>query len=187
MKSEPSHGSVNLQAEQRKILGQSALAALLCTAVFAASITWLQLWVDFPNELASRLAYALKADTLLLLCLLAGVRWVSSTRYRSVHDNPGSAYARPSTKLAVPLAYLQNTLEQTVITVIALTALATVEGDAPMAYISASIPLFVVGRVTFARGYPAGSGARAFGMALTALPSVGAILWVMATVVADLS
>jgi hypothetical protein len=86
----------------------------------------------------------------------------------------------------VPLAFLQNTLEQSFITIVALTALATVEGEAPIAYISASVPLFAVGRIAFARGYPQGAGGRAFGMALTAVPSVGAILWVIADVAANL-
>jgi hypothetical protein len=171
---------VDLPLEQRRIRRQSALAALVCAAVLAAAILWLPGVIDFPEDPADRIAFALRADVLLLLCLLAGVRWVSSTRYRSAEDNPGSAYAPPSPRLAVPLAFLQNTLEQTVITALALVALATVEGDAPLAYICASVPLFALGRIAFARGYPKGAGGRAFGMALTALPSVGAILWLIA-------
>lgn len=54
----------------------------------------------------------------------------------------------------MPLAYLQNTLEQSFITIVALTALVTVHGEAPMAYISASVPLVALGRIAFARGYP---------------------------------
>lgn len=68
----------------------------------------------------------------------------------------------------------------------ALTALARVEGEAAMAYITDSIPLFAFGRIAFATGYPSGAGGRAFGMAVTALPSVGAILWVIADIAADL-
>lgn len=167
MKEEADPMAVDLLAEQGKILRESALAALLCAAVLAAAVIWLPRWLEFPYEMSSRVAFALRADTLLLVCLLAGVRWVSSTRYGSAHDNPGSAYSRPSAKLAVPLAYLQNTLEQSFITIVAMTALSTVEGEAPMAYVSASIPLFAIGRVTFARGYPKGAGGRAFGMAVS--------------------
>lgn len=177
---------VDLPAEQRRILRQSALAALLCAGVLVTAMILLPRSLDFPKDLPSRIAFALRADVLLLVCLLTGVRWVSSIRYRSAPDNPGSAYTRPSARLAVPLAYLQNTLEQSFVTVVALTALSTVEGDAPMAYISASVPLFIVGRVAFARGYPKGSGGRAFGMAVTALPGVGAILWVIADMAAEL-
>lgn len=177
---------VDLPLEQRRILRRSALAALVCIAVFAAAMLWLPRLVDFPDDPARRIAFALKADALLLICLIVGVRWVSSTRFRSAEDNAGSAYAPPSRKLAVPLAFLQNTLEQTVIMVVALTALASLEGDAPMAYICASVPLFAVGRIAFARGYPQGAGGRAFGMATTALPSVGAIVWLVADVGARL-
>jgi hypothetical protein len=171
---------VNLPLEQRRIRRQSALAALLCAAVLAAAMLWLPGVVDFPDEPANRIAFGLRADALLLIPLMVGVRWVSSTRYRSAEDNVGSAYAPPSAKLAVALAYLQNTLEQTVITAFALTALATIEGDAPLAYICASVPLFALGRLTFARGYLKGAGGRAFGMAATALPSLGAIVWLVA-------
>lgn len=53
-----------------------------------------------------------------------------------------------------------------------------------MPFVGASVVLFAVGRVAFLRGYPGGAGARAFGMALTALPSVVALVAAVAAVIA---
>lgn len=173
---------VDLPLEQRRIQRESTLAALLCAVVIAAAIFWLPFWIDFPVDQSERIAFALRADALLVVCVMVGVRWVSSTRYRSADDNAGSAYAPPSSMLKVPVAYLQNTLEQAVVTAFTLLALTTIEGDAPLAYVSASVLLFTFGRFAFARGYSKGAGGRAFGMAATALPSVGAIVWLVADV-----
>lgn len=175
----PTPPPVNLPLEQSRIRRQSALAALLCAVVLAAAMFGLPVLFDFPEAPAERIDFVLRADALLLIPLLIGIQWVSSTRYRSAEDNPGSAYSRPSPRLAVPLAYLQNTMEQTFVTAFALLALATIEGDAPLAYATASVVLFSFGRLCFARGYPKGAGGRAFGMATTALPSVGALIWLV--------
>ncbi len=170
---------VDLPLEQRRIRHQSVLAALLCVVVISAAIFLLPFWIAFPVDQAERIAFALRADVLLVVNVMVGVRWVSSTRYHSAEDSAGSAYAPPSAILKVPAAFLQNTLEQAIIMALALLALTTIEGDYPLAYIIAAVLLFIIGRITFARGYRAGAGGRAFGMATTALPSVGAIVWLI--------
>jgi hypothetical protein len=79
----------------------------------------------------------------------------------------------------VPRAFLQNTLEQAFIAALGLLALATVEGEAALAYVVATVVLFSLGRAAFLRGYPRGAGGRAFGIATTALPTVGAYGWAL--------
>lgn len=91
----------------------------------------------------------------------------------------GSAYGPPSERLRVPIAFLQNTHEQVTIAAFAMLALTTVPGEAPLAFIMTSVPLFAIGRITFLRGYPHGAAARAFGMVTTGLPSLGAFVWVI--------
>lgn len=168
---------VDLPVEQRRIRIRGALAFLLCALVLGLGMYWLPRWLSFPVNLADRLAFALRANLFILIWLLIAVGIVSTIRRYSAEDNAGSAFSPPSARLAVPAAFLQNTLEQVVITMLAFLALATVEAEAALAYIVASLPLFALGRITFLRGYPGGAGARAFGMVATALPSLGAFIW----------
>ena len=168
---------VDLPVERRRIRTRGALALVFCALVLGLGVYWLPRWLSFPVNFADRLAFALRADLFVLIWLLIAVGIVSTIRRYSAEDNAGSAFSPPSSRLAIPAAFLQNTLEQVVITTLAFLALATVEGEAALAYIVASLPLFALGRITFLRGYPGGAGARAFGMVVTALPSLGAFAW----------
>ncbi len=168
---------VDLTVERRRIRLRGALAFVLCSTVLGLGVYWLPRWLSLPVDLADRLTFALRANLFVLIWLLIAVGIVSTIRRYSAEDNAGSAFSPPSARLAIPAAFLQNTLEQVVITMSAFLALATVEGEAALAYIVASLPLFALGRITFLRGYPGGAGARAFGMVTTALPSLGAFTW----------
>ena len=171
--------AVDIPTEQRRIRQQAVRSFLLCAVFLGAAIYWLPQWADFPNETGSRIAFALRADIFVTVWVLIAVRLVSRIRFVSAEDNAGAAYSPPSPRLAVRAAFLQNTLEQAFIATVAYLALATVEGEAPLAFIIASVVLFTVGRLTFLRGYPGGAGARAFGMVTTTLPSLGAFCWVI--------
>jgi hypothetical protein len=175
----PAPPAVDLPAEQRRIRQQSALSFLVCAVALGAAVYWLPQWADFPSEIGSRIAFALRADIFVAVWVLIAVRLVSRIRFVSEEDNAGAAYSPPSPRLAVRAAFLQNTLEQALIAIVANLALATVAGEAPLAFIIASVVLFTVGRLTFLRGYPGGAGARAFGMVTTVLPSLGAFCWVV--------
>jgi hypothetical protein len=48
------------------------------------------------------------------------------------------------------------------------------------------LALFGLGRVTFLHGYPQGAGGRAFGVATTAIPTVGAYAWTLIEIARDL-
>lgn len=81
-------------------------------------------------------------------------------------------------------AFLQNTLEQAFVTLLAQLALVLLLGAASMPLVAASVLLFAIGRITFLAGYPKGAGARSFGMAVTALPSaVSFVLALLALVI----
>ena len=77
-------------------------------------------------------------------------------------------------RLAVPAAVLQNSLEQTVLAVGAHLILATVLQGEEMILLPVLVVLYLIGRVLFAIGYAKGAGARAFGMALTGASTIGA-------------
>lgn len=176
----------NLAAELAGVRRQVALAFLFCAAAFAVAIWWLPQQLEFPTDLGARLAFAVRACLLVIFWVLVGVHIVATLRRHSTKDIAGSAYGPPSERLRVPLAFLQNTLEQATITVVTMLALATVEGEAPLAFIMASVALFAIGRITFLRGYSDGSAARAFGIATTVFPIHGAFWWVVYDTVASL-
>lgn len=164
---------VDLPVEQRKILWRSAGAFVFCIAVLGGAYIILPAYFRFPVGLPERLAFVLQADLFVFLWIVLGIRMVAKGRFHSAADNRGSAYAPPSPKLAVRVAFLQNTLEQAVTAIGAHLALATLLSGPVLALIPAAVVLFAVGRVTFLLGYPKGAGGRAFGIATTAIPTVG--------------
>lgn len=177
----------DMAAERRGVRRQGGLAFLLWVPVLAVAVWWLPQQVAFPTDAAERLAFAARAVLLIVLCLLVAVGIVSTLRrYAEPRDITGSAYGPPSERLKVPIAFLQNTHEQVTMAAFVLLPLATVPGDAPLAFIMASVPLFAIGRITFLRGYPHGAAARAFGMVTTSLPILGGFAWVIYDMVSRL-
>ena len=176
-------GPSELRVEQRKIIQAAVAAALFCTLSLAAGYFVLPRYFQFPTELADRLAFALRADVFVLLWVVAGVRMVSKGRFHSQADIGGSAASRPSPRIAIQAAFLQNTLEQAFIAVGAHLTLATLVEGPELSLIVVAVALFGIGRITFWFGYPHGAGGRAFGMALTALPTVAAYALAIALMV----
>jgi hypothetical protein len=167
--SQPTH-EVDMAAEERAIRRATSLALGIALAAFVAGCFVLPLVFAFPTELAERLAFAAKAGLFVLVWVLIGVMRVSLGRRRSAADIRGSAYGSPSEAIAVPAAFLQNTLEQAVLAVGLYFALAAVAGGPWLALIVVSVALFALGRVLFWRGYRRGASGRALGMALTMTP-----------------
>lgn len=165
----------NLSPEQRGVIRAAALALIISVAVLLTGYLWLPstlLGLDRHLDTAERLAFTIKADLLLFVWLAGCVRAVSGGRFRSSADIRGSAFAPPSPAIAVQAAVLQNSLEQTVLAFGAHLALATVLRDRELVLIPLLVLLFLIGRVAFATRYAKGAAARAFGMALTAVPIV---------------
>lgn len=169
----------DLDAEIARVRRQAALSFLFSAPVLGAAVWWLPQQFEFPAGMAERLAFAARASLLIMLWVLYGVGVIARLRRKSAQDTAGSAYGPPSERLRVPLAFLQNTLEQAALAAFAILALATVEGEAPLAFIVGMVVLFAIGRITFLRGYPHGSPGRAFGVVTTALPIMGAFAWVI--------
>lgn len=161
-----------LKHEQGTVVIRAAVATLVCIAVLGASALFLPRVGAFPTDLAERLAFALQADLFVFVWLLIGAQMVSSGRFHSAADNQGSAFAPPSSKIAVRVAFLQNTLEQAVMAAGAHLALASLTSGPALALIPAAVALFALGRITFLIGYPKGAGGRAFGMVATAFPTI---------------
>jgi hypothetical protein len=166
-----------LEAEQKKIIRNALWASACCAFVLLTSYNVLPLFFSFPTELAERIAFALKTNLFVLLWVVIAVRMVSRVRFYSPQDNRGSAYTTPSEKIAVPLAFLQNTLEQSVIAAGIYLALATLITGPALALLPGAAFLFSIGRISFLRGYSMGAGGRAFGIVTTVLPTAAGYLW----------
>lgn len=177
---------VDLPTEQKRVRRKAIYAFVLCVGVLVSASLALPLWFAFPTGKADRLAFVLRVDLVVALWVVLAIRMVARIRFQSAADNAGSAFASPSPRLAVPAAFLQNTLEQAFIAVIAHLALATAPGAAPLAYVLGAVALFRLGRVTFLRGYPQGAAGRAFGIVTTVIPTLGAYVWALSAIGADL-
>jgi hypothetical protein len=163
--------------EQLRVVGGSALAVGAAAAILVVGYLWLPpglFGLQHAMETGERIAFALKADVFVLLWLAGCVKAVSGGRFRSPADLRGSAFGPPSPAIAIRVAVLQNSLEQTVLAVGAHLALAAMLRDRELVLIPVLVFLYLAGRAAFAAGYAKGAAGRAFGMALTGAPIVAA-------------
>lgn len=148
-------------------------AAFLCTILVGIWAYWLlPSYFTLLTESVEGLIAAVQLAIVPLLVLLVAVFLVSTTRRRSATDGLGAAYSSPSRELAFKQAYLQNTLEQTVLLVGALLIGGTVLLGPTFSILYAAVFLFLLGRITFYFGYRKHPLRRAFGMALTMFPAI---------------
>jgi hypothetical protein len=161
-----------LKLEQSRIRMSALVAGVVVAAAIAMAYFALRHLAVWPEERSDRLALGVQCAIPLALVLIVAVQRVSSGRYRSAADNRGAAFSPPSHLIAIDAAFLQNTIEQVFITVIGLLAWASVAPVDLLVLVPTASILFVVGRIAFRIGYPHGAGARAFGMALTAIPGL---------------
>lgn len=154
-----------LTAVQRGVL-RNALAALVANALVLAGARLLVPAPSVNDAAADRLAFALPWMLVSLAPLLAAVGPVARYRFMSPAAADGSN-PDGDRALAVRRSYLQNTLEQLVLHIGVMTALAVV---APVRWLSL-VPVlsvwFLVARVLFRVGYPKGAAGRAFGFGAT--------------------
>jgi hypothetical protein len=170
-----SDGQVDLHQEELAIRRAGTLSLLLCALCFGLGYITLPLVFEFPTVLVERLAFALQASVFVLIWVLIGVIMVSTGRRKSLADVGGSASGPPSDKIAVSVAFLQNTLEQAVLAVGAYLALATRLSGPWLSLIVTAVILFGAGRLLFLKGYrhdQRGAKGRALGMTLTMLPTL---------------
>jgi fatty-acid desaturase len=81
--------------------------------------------------------------------------------------------------LEIDQRYLQNTLEQLVLAIVAHLALVTIVAPESIRAVAILVMLFVIGRATFWIGYHRSGAARAFGFATTFYPTVGTYVYVI--------
>ena len=184
---ESSRTGGDLRQEQRRIYLGVGRALLFCTVVYASAFLLLPRIAHYPHSLEGRLAFWASANLLVMFWVMIGIFLVSRGRRRSLEDMAGSAYSLPSPKIAVAVAFLQNTVEQAILSGFTHLALILLMGDEAFPLTVGSVLLFGIGRAAFLAAYPRGAGARSFGMAVTMLPSMLAFVLAVATAFARLS
>lgn len=168
---------VDLAQEQRRILRNSTFALLLCVLVLTAAHWSIPRLFRMPgDDLASLLTFWAGCALLTVLWVVVGFAMVARGRRHSPDDIGGSAFAPPSPRIAIPVAFLQNTLEQAFMAVIVQIAVLLLVGAQMAALVAGQVFLFAIGRITFLAGYPKGAGGRAFGLAVTALPTLAGLV-----------
>jgi len=129
------------------------------------------------DDVASRLVFAARWLLLPGLALLVGVQ--VAARRGFIPDAIEGTRTPKSHSLEINLRYNTNTTEQLLLVVIAWPVLAVTLSVGQLVLIPAAATLFVVGRALFWIGYTIHPLARAFGMTLTALPTLAAYGWLI--------
>lgn len=176
--------TLELKSEQKRVFKGSMTAVAVGSLVLGLSCFYPVSSVGDSSDLRSHLTFWAAANLATIFFVVLGIGMVSRGRRHSAHDICGSAYSTPSPKIAVAVAFLQNTVEQTFVFMFTQLAVLLLVGGRMKSFILASVFLFAVGRIAFLLGYPHGAGARSFGMALTAVPSLFAFILSLVTVIA---
>jgi hypothetical protein len=135
------------------------------------------------DDAQSRLGYALTWLLLPGLTLLIGI--IGAARRGFYRDAIDGTRTPANAALEINLRYNQNTVEQVLLAAIAWGGLALRLPHDMLYVIPAMAVLFFVGRIAFFIGYLVYPMARAFGMVLTAVPTLLAYGWLTWRLVAN--
>ncbi len=172
------------EAHMGRIERRIRIAGTISTVAFLiiGGLAWkfLPALLEMPSTFHEALRYSLRWSLPAFLVLLTAVMLVSTGRRLSAADVAGAAAGPPSSRIAIKVAFLQNTLEQTVLAVGSYLVMASVLVGAWLALVPVAAAFFLVGRILFYRGYKSGAEGRALGMSLTMIPT--AVLYVVALI-----
>ena len=163
--------------DQRKVVAGAVAAIVFSVAFFefVFRMTAIDLTPPGGIDMSWRFEYALKCEVFAALCLLAGVGIIANRRFFL----PDAIGGGPSPSIEIDRRYLQNTLEQLVLAIVAHLALVTIVAPESIRAVAVLVMLFVIGRVTFWIGYHLSGPARAFGFATTFYPTVAVYVYVV--------
>jgi hypothetical protein len=163
---------IDMVAAERAIRRDTTLATVVALAGYGTAYWILPTITTLPTAPSERLSFAALCWAVPCFVLLVAILMVSTARRFSPEDIGGQAAGPPSDRLAIKAAFLQNTLEQTVLAAGFYFALAAVAGGPWLSLLPVAATLFILGRVLFYIGYDRGVEGRALGMGLTMMPSV---------------
>ena len=150
-----------------RVQRRSGMAAIAVSTVISLGL-WLALYRLLPplagmDSIGARMLVALKCTVVAtLFCLVAGVEAVAHERLQSDAFDPLGGHQ--TSRLAVNLRYLQNTLEQLVVFAVGLFGLAAylTSGEA-MRALPATTAVWIVNRFAFWIGYHRSAAMRGLG------------------------
>lgn len=156
--------------DRRKILRQIFRALVTIAVICAIGYYIFPTTSNQFKTVGDKLAYTLRWQCFSLSTLLFGIIVVANKRFftRAIDPLKGGA----DDMLIVESRYLQNTLEQLVVSVTGQLILSTYLTDNLTRVIPILVVLFVIGRVLFWIGYHHGALNRGWGFAMTFHPSV---------------
>jgi hypothetical protein len=159
-----------MSSDQRNVLAGMVAAAVFSVAFFEAVFRMTDIGLN-PHEaigISIRLEYALKCEVFAALCMLAGVAKIANRRFFI----PEAIEGNPAPSIEIDQRYLQNTMEQLVLALVAHLALVTIVAPESIRAVAILVMLFVIGRIAFWFGYHRSGPARAFGFGATFYPTV---------------
>ena len=146
------------------------LAVVLVAVVITAAYN-----IDVPLQailptMTDRTVFTLLLQILSAMTVVFGVFWVANTRFYTPAMDTFSQVTQHH--VAIPTRYLQNTVEQFVLSFVGNLVLTTYLPSNKMHMIAVFVALFVAGRLAFALGYRRHNVQRAFGFARTFILTV---------------
>ena len=147
-------------------------AAGLMVVAFVMILIWQPRIPLSGDEMASRIAFALKADIVVILVLIVTIGSLARRRFFTPEDIDGGGLGTGSNRARVLQAILQNTLEQSLLAILAHLTFAVTAPIGWLGLVPTAVALFAIGRVLFWLGYAQGAPSRALGFGLTFYPSV---------------
>ena len=133
------------------------------------------------DDVASRIAFAARWNVVAAIALLIGIGRVGNARFASSEAITGATPEEGP--LAIDKRYLQNTLEQLVLFVIAHLAFATLAPADKLQLVPVAAVWFLVARIAFLVGYHRAPTARAFGFGATFYPTVAFLIYDLIAVI----
>lgn len=153
-----------------------------------AGITAIGLWMSFVPALFEsasrsagnfeRMALALRWAVIIQLPLIAGIVVVAQQRFWSPEHADGSA-PKSGSAMDINKRYLTNTLEQSLLSTVGVLAFAATCPAQYLGFVPALALLFLFGRISFWVAYHVNSCARAFGLVLSFLPTLGVYAYLL--------
>ena len=149
-------------------------AAVASGAVYYLGHAYLPPFVPVIMVPSERVVYALGWQVVTMLPLVLGIARIAQRRFFSEAAIDGG---EADEALDVDRRYLQNTLEQTLLAVVAQLCLALRVPATSLRIVVVAALWFFVARICFWVGYHRSPVARSFGFAATFYPSVGTVLY----------
>ncbi len=159
---------MTLNGDQRAVASRIGAAAL--TTLVVLGIVGGAGWRPLPERDPTGLA--LVCLLLVALTLAVSIGRVAAHRLVTPEDIAGSGLTTGTDRVRALNAVVQNTLEQAVLAIPTYLAAAMLLPERRSGMIAAAAVLFVIGRLSFARGYTQGAAGRAFGFGLTFYPTL---------------